>query len=212
MRVIHLGIDTNKFYKKSDLGYIFDIQTKYSLPEKYILFVGNVKPHKNLTNLVLAFEILIREQNDIYLLIAGKKDGFITGDENLFRFINNNEILKSKIKFTGYIEENDLSYIYSLAQVFAFPSLYEGFGFPPLEAMASGCPVVASNAASIPEVCGNNVLYFNPLKPEEIYESLKIILVDELLRRSYIEKGLEHVKKFNWKKSGKEFVSVIESL
>lgn len=212
IKVISLGVDLSKFTFKNPIDNFDSISTKYNIPIDYILFVGNVKPHKNLKNLIYAFEEIIKSNSEIHLVIIGKKDGFITGDTELFDYINKNKKLESKIKFTGYVEDQDLPLIYRHSKIFAFPSLYEGFGFPPLEAMASGCPVIASTAASIPEICGDAVLYFDPLDPKQIANSITLFLESEILRNEYVIKGLNHVEKYNWEDSGKEFLKVIETL
>ena len=145
-----------------------DVKSKYSEPDKDILYVGNVKPHKNLIRLLEAYYLYKKNnENSIKLLIVGKKDGFITGIDNIKNVIDKYD-LGTEIKFTGYVEDDDLPAIYSMAKLFVFPSIYEGWGIPPLEALACGCKVIASTTASIPEACRDRAEYFDPFDVMDI--------------------------------------------
>ncbi len=208
IKVIHNGVDTNifKIYEKEILE---KFKIKHNLPDKFILYVGNVKPHKNLKNAIKAFEILSRDYKDFYLVIVGKKEGFYKGDKEIFTFLEGDKSLSKRIIFTGYIEKEDLPFIYNLAFLLIFPSLYEGFGLPPLEAMACGCPVVASNIPVIREVCGDAVYYVNPLDPWEIAKGILEVEENEEIRKGLINKGLDRVKNFSWENSAKKHLEVI---
>ncbi|WP_461138419.1 glycosyltransferase family 4 protein [Spirosoma pomorum] len=212
IKTVLLGLDTEEFKQSQNIELKKEVKAKYNLPEDYILFVGNVKPNKNLQTLVDAFSLMISRYTNINLLIAGKKEGFINGDKELFKRIENNEKLSERIKFSGYVEAEHLPVIYNMASLFVFPSLYEGFGFPPLEAMACGCPVVASNRASIPEVCGDSALYVDPTRPEAIAKGIEDVLTDSILRKKLIEKGFAQVNRYKWEDSGKQFVEAIQSV
>jgi len=205
--IIYNAIDFDKFKiidDKSSIGVILD---KYLLPQKFLLFVGNVKPHKNLKNLLL----VIKDMN-INLVIVGKKDGFITADNEISNIIEKNN-LKNKIYFTGYVDDEDIPAIYNLAKLFVFPSIYEGFGIPPLEAQACGCPVLCSNTASLPEVGGkDSVVYCDPYSVDDIKEMLILVLNDNKLQEELITKGFENIKRFSWEKSAQEIIKVIEGL
>ncbi len=207
IEVVYNAIDFDKFkiiYDKSKLDFAKD---KYKLPNKFLLFVGNVKPHKNLKNLLLAIKDI-----DINLVIVGKKDGFITGDDNISSLIEKCN-LENRVFFTGYVDDEDIPAIYNLAKVFVFPSLYEGFGIPPLEAQASGCPVICSNVASLPEVGGiDSVVYCDPYSVEDIAEKIKMVLADENLQNELKIKGFENIKRFSWEESAKKIIDVIEGL
>jgi glycosyltransferase involved in cell wall biosynthesis len=210
--VIHNGIDTELF-KPLDNQQSVDTKDKFGLPDKFILFVGNVKPHKNLRRLLMAYEVVFnRGLEDHYLVIAGEKEGFITGDKEIFSVVHNNQDLKERVRFSGYVDNADLPLLYNAASVFVFPSLYEGFGLPPLEAMACGCPTVVSNAASLPEVCGDAAYYVDPNDTESISEGMYKILTDNSLRQHLIKKGLERAKLFSWKKSGGDHIKVFEAI
>jgi len=180
------------------------------LPEKYILFVGNVKPHKNLKTLLEAYGHLDKElQHKYKLVILGKKSGFITPDRGVFEFIEKKALTKS-VFFTGYIEDDVVPFVYKNAQIFVFPSLYEGFGLPLIEAMTVGVPVLSSNAASLPEIGGEAVLYFNPKSSEELKVKIELLLLDHALQDEYINKGFKRVKSFSWKKSAEKHISLIK--
>lgn len=177
-----------------------------NLSDKYLLYVGNVKPHKNLKNLIFAYKKL--KLKNIKLLIVGKKEGLITVDKSLFELIDKDIFLKQNVVFTGYVSDKTLYSLYNNALLFVFPSLYEGFGIPPLEAMACGCPCVVSNVASLPEVCGDAAYYVNPYDVNDIAKGIEKVLTDENLRQDLIRKGFENVKRFSWEKSASKILEV----
>ncbi|WP_229365854.1 glycosyltransferase family 4 protein [Fibrisoma montanum] len=212
IRVIHLGIDQNLFRPITDTEQQRSVKERYQLPDRYVLFVGNVKPNKNLSSLVEAFAMLIDEIDSLDLLIVGKKEGFITADSSLFHRIESNTALARRVHFTGYVETADLPVLYSMAHLFAFPSLYEGFGFPPLEAMACGCPVVASHVTSIPEICGDAVQYVDPMDTRNIADGLRAVATDSTLRSRLVSAGDQQYRQYNWNDSAVAFTNLIESL
>ena len=213
INVIYNGVDVCLFKRISDKTLLQKIKLKYGLPDKFILTVGNVKPHKNLKNLVMAFRHIQKgEQLDYKLVIIGKKDGFVNKDRQVFKIINNDQILKNKVKFTGYVPNKDLPIIYNLASIFVFPSFYEGFGLPPLEALASGIPTVVSNKSSIPEICGEATTYFNPEDPIDISEKIEFVLKNNSIAQYQIEKGFAQLKEFDWKLSAEKHIKLFKSL
>lgn len=184
---------------KADLRALYENRTEINLPEKpYILYVGNIKPHKNLKRALQAFEIAIEKYPDLLFYIVGKKDGFITGDNELFEQLQENEKIREKVAFTGFINDQELVNFYARASMLLFPSLYEGFGLPPLEAMALECPVVTSNLSSLPEICGDAAVYCNPLDIEDIARKIEFILSDSEFVLEKIEKGKEQVENYRW--------------
>ncbi len=208
---IGLGIDHNSYRVSHDKALIQDVRRQYALPADFVLFVGNVKPHKNLRNLVLALSILKEKQLLAYkLVIVGKKEGFINGDETLLQLIDSLG-LTDDILFTGYVANNHLPVIYSLAALFVFPSLYEGFGLPPLEAMASGCPSVVSKAASIPEICQDACCYFDGKNPDDIAATMQQVLTNNELRESLTLKGIALARNFNWESAADELETIIRT-
>ncbi|HDZ00216.1 MAG TPA: glycosyltransferase family 1 protein [Nitrospirae bacterium] len=192
------------------------VNRKWSSTEKktrpyikpYIFFVGNVKPHKNIVRLIDAFQrILNKTPHD--LVIVGKRDEFITGDKEAFIRASK---LGERIYFAGYIDDDTLKSYYSYADALVFPSLYEGFGMPPIEAMACGCPVIASNAASLPEICGDAAYYVDPYDVESIAEGMHKVLTDDNLRQNLIKKGRERARLFSWEKSADEYIKVFDEV
>jgi glycosyltransferase involved in cell wall biosynthesis len=209
IKVILLGIDQARYKLSLNKVDLNNVRLKYNLKSKYILFVGNVKPHKNLKALIIAFDLIQEDIPSYKLLIVGKKEGFISGDNQVVELIKQRG-LESRIDFTGYVDDKDLPFLYESADLFVFPSIYEGFGFPPLEAMASGCPVITTKLASMPEICGDAVRYTDISEPKNLATDIMQLLGDKPLRRFYVEKGNERVKKFTWKKSGLKFVNILE--
>jgi len=206
IKVVYNGIDFNKFRFIDDKVKLERVKSKYNLPNKFLLFVGNVKPHKNLKNLILA----IKDLNE-NLVIVGKKEGFITNDNEIFSLIKKYN-LEQKIFFTGYVEDVDIPLIYNLAEILVFPSLYEGFGIPPLEAQACGTPVIVSKIASLPEVCLDSALYCNPYDIQDIREKIELLTNDENLQKELIKKGFKNIDRFSWEKSAKIIVNIIKGL
>lgn len=171
--IVHYNnVDTSKYHRIEDPLVQEHVRQKYHLSQKYILFVGNVKPHKNLHRLLEAYGILQLEHPTMCkLVIAGQIDGFVTAAYNLGEIIEQYN-LQDKVIFTNYVAEEDLPVLYTMAELFVFPSIYEGWGIPPLEALACGCKVLASDAASIPEACGNKVEYFHWQDTNELKRKL----------------------------------------
>ncbi len=167
----------------------------------YILSVGNIKPHKNIPRLIRAFE-MIADSIPHHLFVIGRSDGFITGAGAT---TTNN----ARIHFTGFLSDEEVQAAYAFADLFVFPSLYEGYGLPPLEAMSYGVPVVASTAASIPEVCGDAALYCNPLEEQSIAESMLTLLTDEQKRSEFIQKGTKHVQRLSWDSAAERTLSIL---
>lgn len=171
----------------------------------YILAVSSLDPRKNFRNLMLAFNKL--QLQNIKLLIVGSNNKVFANME-LQKLVNTN----SNIIFTGYVPDIELVKLYTNAKLFVYPSLYEGFGIPPLEAMACGCPVVVSNTTSMPEVCSNAVYYINPHDIDDISTGIKIILNDSKLQQELRQKGFDRVKLFSWEESAKKIIKIIDDL
>lgn len=213
VKVIYNGVEQDRYRIYNDNELFLKIRKRYALSEKYILFVGNVKPHKNLRNLLFAFQRFIQfKSKDYYLVIVGKKEGFITKDHQIYKILESDVNIKEKVIFTGYVEENDLPIIYNLASLFVFPSLYEGFGLPPLEAMASGCPVIVSNTTSLPEICEDAACYVNPEDGQDIMRRISEVIYNENYRKQLIEKGLKRVKRFSWDESAGKHIELFNEV
>jgi glycosyltransferase involved in cell wall biosynthesis len=172
----------------------------------YIVYVGNVKPHKNLISLLNAFN-LIKDDIEYDLVIVGKKEGFITGDQSVIELAKS---MGERIHFTGFVENWELKQYVKNAALMVYPSLYEGFGLPPLEAMAAGCPVIVSRIASLPEVCEEASLYFDPFSPEDIAEKIIKVVNDNSLRSDLVKRGFKQSKKYSWQTTAFETIRLIE--
>lgn len=209
IEVVPCAVDFNIYNsKKLSSGSQAELRHLYGLPDKFILYVGNVKPHKNLIGLLKA----LSNHPEYNLVVVGKKDGFITGDSSIKPLLDSFPELKRRVYFTGFVRDDDLPAIYKMAEMFVFPSLYEGFGIPPLEAQASGCPVLSSSLASMPEVLKDSVLYFDAHNYLDIAEKIFRLDQDPDLKLSLIKNGENNVKRFDWKRSAKEIISFIERL
>jgi len=188
---------------------VLKVKKKYNLPEKYILYLGTLEPRKNIIGLIKAFEILNSRfkipDSKFQLVIAGSK-GWLY--EDIFKAVKNSPA-KDNIIFTGFIDDKDKPALYSLADLFVYPSFYEGFGFPPLEAMTAGTPVITSNFSSLPEAVGDAAIMINPYNLDELAKAMEIVLSDEKLRNILIERGYERVKNFSWEKCAKETLEFI---
>lgn len=198
--VIHEGLNKQKFYpREKDF-----VHKRYGLTE-YLLYIGDMRPYKNLERSLEAFAGL--NLKHLKFVIGGNKDPrFYPRIKNKTEELS----LNDRVVFLDYVSEQDLPHLYSEAAAFVFTSLYEGFGLPPLEAMACGCPVVASNAASLLEVCGDAAYYINPYSVESITEGMHKVLTDDTLRHKLINQGLERAKVFSWERCALEHLSVFK--
>lgn len=169
----------------------------------FLLYVGRSQPHKNLERLIDAFGILKRTQSDLQLVLVGKRDGASELLETHAKEHNIKDVL-----FTGYVEEGELRWLYENTACYCFPSLSEGFGLPPLEAMLHSAPVASSNATCLPEVNGDAVHYFNPLDTNDMARKINDVLTDQKLRATLIKKGHEQVKKYSWKRMAQQTLEV----
>src|SRR6266545_711413 len=202
---VHLGVDHDVF-KTYPREALESCKRELGLPENFILFVGTREPRKNLERLVRAYAELPQQiRSEFGLVLVGPR-GWGEGDRSV------GEQLGSRITVLDYVETYRLAQIYNLASVFVYPSLYEGFGLPPLEAMACGCPVIVSRAASLPEVCADAACYVDPKDVQSIAEGIDRVLKHEELRWSLIQKGTERAKLFNWEKTAQETLKVFDEV
>lgn len=185
------------------------VKRKYKIDKDYILYFGTLEPRKNISSLIRAFAQSKKdgrlENSDIKLVIAGTK-GWLY--EEIFQVAKETKI-NSEIIFTEFVEEEDKASLYSIAKLFIYPSFYEGFGFPPLEAMIQGTPVITSNISSIPEAVENAALLINPSKIDELKDAIEKVLLEQKLAKELSERGLQITKKFQWEKCAKETIEYI---
>src|SRR3989442_3454206 len=174
------------------------VRERYQLQDEFVIYAGNVKPHKNLERLIDAFQIVRKRGLDHLKLVLIGDD--ISKYTALRRAVHQHQLHKY-VRFLGYLPEETLAVMYRLAAVFVFPSLYEGFGLPPLEAMASGTPVVTSNVSSLPEVAGVAAGLLDPYQSVAIADGIYRVLTDEELRRDLRRKGLARAPQFSWEQS-----------
>lgn len=200
--VAYPGVDEKKFYPVKNKFLLTRVLEKYNLKPGYILFVGTIQPRKNIARLIKAYEILRREKKFKQSLVLVGRRG------------KGAEKFKSKegVILTDYILDEDLPFIYNAARVFVYPSLYEGFGIPIIEAMACGCPVVTSNISSMPEVVGKAAVLVNPYNIKDIAKGIKEILDNTKFSDKLRSVGIERVKKFTWGKCAKTTLKTYQKL
>jgi glycosyltransferase involved in cell wall biosynthesis len=206
--VIYNAIDERYGQLPSDED-ISRVRERYQLNDPYVLYAGNIKPHKNLERLIEAFHLLRRGSLDhVKLLIIGDE---ISKYATLRRAVHRYK-LHQHVRFFGFVPDKTLAVLYRLAGVFVFPSLYEGFGLPPLEAMASGTPVITSNVSSLPEIVGDAALLIDPYEPAAIEQAMRRVLTEPALRDDLRHRGLERVKEFSWERSVRRIRQVYDEV
>ena len=209
IRVILLAAD-ERFRLIDDTVATGCVLNRYGITGEYILYTGPMELRKNVPTLVNAFAILKKEKKiPHFLVLAGNKGG---GQYDEVMGIIQKEGLVKSVIFTGFVADDDLPYLYNGASLFAFPSFYEGFGLPPLEAMACGCPVVTSNTSSLPEVVGDAGLMIDPTRPEELAEAMGRVLEDRTLHAELRERGLARAAEFSWRRCAAETMDVYREL
>lgn len=193
------------FKPVDDTALLENIRKKYSLPGKYILYVGMLEPRKNVPVLVRAFKQLKDSTGVEHKLVIVGKKGWMY--DEIFKTVRSLK-LEDEVIFTGYITDKELPLIYSASELFVYPSAYEGFGLPLLEAMACGVPVIASNVSSIPEITGDAVVLVNPDNAGELSKAMNKIISDKSLQESIRKKGLERAGMFSWEKAAGQTLEV----
>jgi glycosyltransferase involved in cell wall biosynthesis len=217
VHVVYLGRD-EAFAPVRAGEVLARVCARYGIAGPYLLYVGTLQPRKNLARLVEAYARLVgnptevrdqrRDDAGIRLVLAGKR-GWLYDD--LFARVRRLG-LEGRVVFPGYVEEGDLPALYSGALAALFPSLYEGFGIPVLEAQACGVPVMTSNNSSLPEVAGDAALLVDPHDVEAIAAAMQRLATDEALRAELVRRGFENIKRFSWEKCARETLAVLESI
>ncbi|MDO9464749.1 MAG: glycosyltransferase family 1 protein [bacterium] len=206
--VVYPGV-SDSFHVVNDTKLIGSIRQRYNLSEPFMLFVGTLEPRKNLVGLIEAYSKL-RKTMDLKhkLVIVGRKGWDY---HPIFRRVEELK-LRQDILFLGYLPEEDLPFLYNCADLSVYPSIYEGFGLPPLEAMACGCPVVTSNTSSLPEVVGEAAVLVNPQDIDDIAWGIRQVLEDLERKRDLIRKGLRRSRLFSWSKAARETLAIFENI
>ena len=194
IEVIYEGVST----------YFSSQKEPFNLPQNYFLYIGNAYPHKNLEFLIEVFKEFWQKHSEYYLILVGQKNYFY---EKLAKDIDCPNVI-----FTGYVADDKLDSYYKNARAYIFPSLYEGFGLPPLEAMSYGLPVLSSNSSSLPEVLGHSALYFNPKDREDLKKKMFEIINDNDLRNNLIRTGYKQIDKYSWRKMSEEILEIYKKL
>jgi glycosyltransferase involved in cell wall biosynthesis len=205
VRVIYLGAN-DALARVADPQRIAVARTRYGIGARYLLYVGTLQPRKNLARLIEAFGC--RDFAGTQLVLAGKQ-GWLYDD--LFVQVRDGG-LEGRVLFPGYVADDDMAALLSGAQAFVFPSLYEGFGMPVLEAQACGAAVMTSHNSSLPEVAGDAALLVDPHDVDAIAEAMHQLITDDALRAELVRRGYENVKRFSWEKCARETLAVLESV
>lgn len=195
IEVIYEAVNEN-FGPRKNVEKNEEILKKYSITKDFLLYTGVWRIHKNIVNLVKSFAILKQDEDfDAQLVITGTEDPYYPEVKRTVKEMG----LEHDVIFPGMVPEDELVSLYQEARLFVFPSLYEGFGLPPLEAMRCGTPVVASKTSCIPEICGeDNALFFDPYDPTNMADTMGRVWLDETLEEELRERGLKHSLKFSW--------------
>ena len=193
-----------RFRPVTDTAHLDALRRKYNLPEQFLLYVGTLEPRKNLCRLVRALRQIFQNGFRFPLILVGAGGWKLTD----LRAEIERQGLKDAVRFTGYVPTEDLPGLFSLATLFVFPSLYEGFGLPPLEAMACGAPVLTSNCTSLAEICDGGAYLVNPRNEEELAAALIELLADEEMRRALGRRGRDRAQQFSWSKAARQTAAV----
>lgn len=208
VRVIRNGV-SERFRPQTVRETLLAVRRRYELPEKFVFWVGNFRPEKNLAFLIQAWARLQKRLPEpLSLVLAGAQ----TGDFHRLRREVSRHGIEEAVLFPGFIRDDDLPVVYSAATVFVFPSLYEGFGLPPLEAMACGTPCVVSNSSSLPEVTGSAALLFNPTSLDDFENCMLRVLTQPELRKKLRREGIKQSALFPWSKAADETLRVYQAV
>lgn len=192
----------------TQLEKLEQVRRIYGLPEQFLLYVGTLEPRKNLRRLVKAFGRLKEMGLPHKLVLAGPRGWSMDGFQEQIEELK----LGDSVLMLGYIPDEDLPSLYSLATVFVFPSIYEGFGLPPLEAMACGTPVLSSRNSSLAEICGDAAVLVDPLNEESLLDGLRQVLESKELQAQLGEIGRKRAAEFSWERAAQETIAVYDSV
>jgi glycosyltransferase involved in cell wall biosynthesis len=205
-RVVVIPLAAGARYQPAPRAQIERVLDRYRIPAPYILYVGSIEARKNLARLLEAYARLRRWSPQWRLVVVGARKWKFSPVFDTVRRLG----LEPHVQFTGYVADDDLPALYSGADLFVFPSVYEGFGLPVLEAMACGTPVVTSNSSSLPEVAGDAALLVDPLDVEAIASGMRAVLSDHALRAELRRRGLDRARQFTWERTASDTIAVYE--
>jgi len=205
---IYLGVEKNFFRTLDKIECKKFIFEKYKIKQNYILSVSTIEPRKNFINLLIAFKEASKLNSNYQLVIVGKKGWKCKGVYKAYKSLH----LEDQVKFLGYVDREDLPKLYNGANLFVFPSLYEGFGMPLLEAIACGLPCACSDIKVFREIAGEAAAYFNPYSVENISKTIVDVIRYESCRGVLINNGLKRCKLFSWQRSARELLDIFNSL
>ena len=209
IEVVYLGKDSN-FRVIPEIDILENYKKSNNLPKNYILYVGTIEPRKNIPSLLKAYRIFKNAcpSLEYSLIIAGEKGWMYSKIFDMVEELN----LKDNVRFLGYVSDRDLPLLYNSAQLFVYPSLYEGFGLPPLEAMACGVPVITSNTSSLPEIVGDAGVMVDPLDETALASAISRVLNDSALRDNMIKNGIKRAEEFSWEKTAEKSMQIYQKL
>jgi glycosyltransferase involved in cell wall biosynthesis len=206
--VVYAGVEP-RFHAEQDPSRLAQVRARYQLPEFFLLFVGTIEPRKNLKRLITAYSHMRRQIGLPHQLVIGGANGWLY--EDIFAQVVR-EGLSENVKFLGFVADEDLPALYTLADLFAFPSLYEGFGLPPLEAMACGTPVVASNTSSLPEVLGSAARLVDAEDVDGLSDAMASVLGDAELRSRLANSGRAQAARYTWENAARQLVEAYRAV
>jgi glycosyltransferase involved in cell wall biosynthesis len=208
VRVIHNGV-SSQFRPVDDAAELAAVRRRYNLPDRFALWIGDFRPNKNLEFLIAGWAAVQEELGEPFVLVmAGAQEGEF---RKIVRETGRRK-LQDLVVFPGFIREDDLATVYSAATLFVFPSLYEGFGLPPLEAMACGTPCVVSNSSALPEVTGRAAMMFNPTSTEQLVDCVRRVLREPELNANLRREGLRQSALFSWEKAAAQTLDVYRTV
>lgn len=206
--VTHLGVEKH-FCKIKNPALLDQVRKKLHLPNSFVLFVGTIEPRKNIPFLIKAFAKVKEDlPKETKLVIAGRKGWERKDTYSLPSLLG----IENDVIFTGQIEDTYLPALYNLADVFVYPSLYEGFGLPVLEAMACRCPVITSNVSSLPEIAGKGALLINPANENELAKKIKDVIINQKIRENLIHSGFIQSEKFSWETCALQTLNIYKNV
>jgi glycosyltransferase involved in cell wall biosynthesis len=190
--------------QQASAAQIAAVRAAHKLPERYLLFVGTLQPRKNIARLAQAFAMYLARSGDpdLSLVLAGQRGWRFAPERDLWSHLP--KTAHERVRLLGYVADSDVAALYSGALAFVFPSLYEGFGFPVLEAMQCGTPVLCADTSSLPEVAGDAALLVNPLDVAQIADGIQRLVTDAALRSALIARGRAHAATFTWRRAAQQ--------